>query len=255
MTMFTSSEQKDLIKLLSTASDQDKVMKLAELHGYFFGLAINPELVMPSQWTPAIFGGEEMCEIGDVKEGERLLGSLFSVYNRMNTESRTGKLLFPFDIKNSSEENISQVREWSRGIIQVLSKSKKLMSHYDKTRNDRNIPIINNESFAVSYCILRAVAFPEKTPELLERIQKGVKSDTIDVSSQISDANFISMLPEAIISIQEYALAVQDSINKAEIQPKSFIPVQSSPIRVEKIGRNDPCSCGSGKKYKKCCGN
>lgn len=21
-----------------------------------------------------------------------------------------------------------------------------------------------------------------------------------------------------------------------------------------KIGRNDPCSCGSGKKYKKCCG-
>ena len=25
--------------------------------------------------------------------------------------------------------------------------------------------------------------------------------------------------------------------------------------RVPKIGRNDPCSCGSGKKYKKCCGN
>lgn len=23
---------------------------------------------------------------------------------------------------------------------------------------------------------------------------------------------------------------------------------------VEKIGRNDPCPCGSGKKYKKCCG-
>ncbi|MCK5446089.1 MAG: YchJ family protein [Rhodospirillaceae bacterium] len=26
------------------------------------------------------------------------------------------------------------------------------------------------------------------------------------------------------------------------------------PRRVEKIGRNDPCPCGSGKKYKKCCG-
>ncbi len=24
--------------------------------------------------------------------------------------------------------------------------------------------------------------------------------------------------------------------------------------RVEKVGRNDPCPCGSGKKYKKCCG-
>lgn len=25
-------------------------------------------------------------------------------------------------------------------------------------------------------------------------------------------------------------------------------------IAPEKVGRNDPCSCGSGKKYKKCCG-
>ena len=24
-------------------------------------------------------------------------------------------------------------------------------------------------------------------------------------------------------------------------------------VNVKKIGRNDPCSCGSGKKYKKCC--
>jgi SWIM/SEC-C metal-binding protein len=25
-------------------------------------------------------------------------------------------------------------------------------------------------------------------------------------------------------------------------------------IAEKKVGRNDPCSCGSGKKYKKCCG-
>ncbi len=27
----------------------------------------------------------------------------------------------------------------------------------------------------------------------------------------------------------------------------------SDPVRVEKIGRNEPCPCGSGKKHKKCC--
>ena len=26
------------------------------------------------------------------------------------------------------------------------------------------------------------------------------------------------------------------------------------PVTVKKIGRNEPCPCGSGKKYKKCCG-
>lgn len=30
--------------------------------------------------------------------------------------------------------------------------------------------------------------------------------------------------------------------------------VKSKPIISVKIGRNDPCSCGSGIKYKKCCG-
>ncbi|WP_349506770.1 YchJ family protein [Agrobacterium pusense] len=34
----------------------------------------------------------------------------------------------------------------------------------------------------------------------------------------------------------------------SEINPKS------PPVRVESIGRNDPCRCGSGKKFKKCCG-
>lgn len=29
---------------------------------------------------------------------------------------------------------------------------------------------------------------------------------------------------------------------------------KSQPVRVHKVGRNDPCPCGSGKKYKKCCG-
>ncbi len=30
--------------------------------------------------------------------------------------------------------------------------------------------------------------------------------------------------------------------------------VAAKPLRLTKIGRNEPCPCGSGKKYKKCCG-
>ena len=30
--------------------------------------------------------------------------------------------------------------------------------------------------------------------------------------------------------------------------------VKSPPVSVTKTGRNEPCICGSGKKYKKCCG-
>ena len=30
--------------------------------------------------------------------------------------------------------------------------------------------------------------------------------------------------------------------------------LKAKPVTSKKIGRNDPCPCGSGKKYKKCCG-
>jgi preprotein translocase subunit SecA len=34
-----------------------------------------------------------------------------------------------------------------------------------------------------------------------------------------------------------------------------YFPEPQEPVRVgEKVGRNDPCPCGSGKKYKRCCG-
>jgi preprotein translocase subunit SecA len=33
------------------------------------------------------------------------------------------------------------------------------------------------------------------------------------------------------------------------------VPVMAAPSApASEIGRNDPCPCGSGKKYKKCCG-
>ncbi|WP_066319750.1 SEC-C metal-binding domain-containing protein [Bacillus sp. FJAT-29814] len=39
-----------------------------------------------------------------------------------------------------------------------------------------------------------------------------------------------------------------------ELNSLTLKGVSTTPARSEKIGRNDPCPCGSGKKYKKCCG-
>lgn len=40
-------------------------------------------------------------------------------------------------------------------------------------------------------------------------------------------------------------------IDPAAHEGRSGAPHKASDI---KVGRNDPCPCGSGKKYKKCCG-
>ena len=50
-------------------------------------------------------------------------------------------------------------------------------------------------------------------------------------------------------------------VEVAKIKNEGFVgsgePVKKKPVvhkKGEKVGRNDPCPCGSGKKYKKCCG-
>jgi uncharacterized protein len=37
--------------------------------------------------------------------------------------------------------------------------------------------------------------------------------------------------------------------------PDRPLPQREQLLRSTKVGRNDPCPCGSGKKFKKCCGS
>jgi uncharacterized protein YchJ len=39
-----------------------------------------------------------------------------------------------------------------------------------------------------------------------------------------------------------------------DLQDDFRMPVQKPIVKEKKIYPNDPCPCGSGKKYKKCCG-
>ncbi|MDT2821375.1 preprotein translocase subunit SecA [Enterococcus devriesei] len=41
---------------------------------------------------------------------------------------------------------------------------------------------------------------------------------------------------------------------EADGDPKNLTETKQQPVHVEKVGRNDPCPCGSGKKYKNCHG-
>ena len=46
------------------------------------------------------------------------------------------------------------------------------------------------------------------------------------------------------------------SASPAEVEGRLRLAGERQPVRAagKKVGRNDPCPCGSGKKYKKCCG-
>lgn len=53
-----------------------------------------------------------------------------------------------------------------------------------------------------------------------------------------------------------YDLPQWDKIFDADTKKRLYLEQKRSGTIVKgpKVGRNDPCPCGSGKKYKKCCG-
>ena len=56
-------------------------------------------------------------------------------------------------------------------------------------------------------------------------------------------------------SIQYNHVAPVDALNLTdEVEVQEGVAVDTFVRNAPKVGRNDPCPCGSGKKYKKCCG-
>jgi len=65
------------------------------------------------------------------------------------------------------------------------------------------------------------------------------------------DAETTTYLLKAEVRQNSERKKVSENVTTNEDKGKTK---KSAPKRVQKIGRNDPCPCGSGKKYKQCCG-
>jgi preprotein translocase subunit SecA len=98
---------------------------------------------------------------------------------------------------------------------------------------------------------------------LISRIQEGVTRKVFttyilsqeQMQSMLRNANMQHEDINAFIQAQEIQVASNASAPPQFSGPYNEQGDKQRPVRVAaKVGRNDPCPCGSGKKYKKCCG-
>jgi preprotein translocase subunit SecA len=54
--------------------------------------------------------------------------------------------------------------------------------------------------------------------------------------------------------VGQFAAGEQNEDQAAAQAQQGEVQVKQIKLDQPKVGRNDPCPCGSGKKYKKCCG-
>ena len=74
---------------------------------------------------------------------------------------------------------------------------------------------------------------------------------TIDIDTEKLYMNMVGCNAEWLYTLPEWDAifdkATRDALYKKEKSSHTI-------VKAPKVGRNDPCPCGSGKKYKKCCG-
>lgn len=95
-------------------------------------------------------------------------------------------------------------------------------------------------------------AYAQRDPVAMYRIQG---ADMFDEMIADIRENTVRMILSAIPKPREEIKRVQVANPLIEGFAGGKAPARKAPAKkAEKVGRNDPCPCGSGKKYKKCCG-
>lgn len=238
--LFAADEKKHLTELLKLAAVPDDALTLEELHGFLFGLAITPEVVKPGEWLPLVFG-EEMLSLRDEKKTTRLLERLFDAHNRLIDEQNAGSLRYPFT--RAGRTAIPFVHDWCYGLFTALTVRPQLWGIEDGNMGGT---LEKGEGAAFAAAVVSVVGMPEMLEEL------GGEPGEEPLSEEDKDEFYLSMLERLPEAVAILCAEGRDSDVRRRREALHVVPQQ--PRRVEKVGRNDPCPCGSGKKYKKCCG-
>jgi len=85
---------------------------------------------------------------------------------------------------------------------------------------------------------------------LEENLQEDSKI-VIDINPEKLYYNMVAAKAEWLYNLPQWDSLLTESRRKELYKEQKL---SGTVVKGEKIGRNDPCPCGSGKKYKKCCG-
>ena len=92
-------------------------------------------------------------------------------------------------------------------------------------------------------------ALAQRDPVVEYRV---VGSDMFDEMVSSIKEDTVKML--LTVRVRKEEAPQREQVAKPSETAGSDGTLKKEPVRVKKVGRNDPCPCGSGKKYKHCCG-
>jgi uncharacterized protein len=215
------------LAFLASPTAPQRSMSLLELDGYLTGVIIAPSLIRPGRWMAGLWIDDEpVCD--DPEQIQLVLSAVGVMFNALSTriEQSLRRLETervcdhrPAFQTDDGKPSHDIVRRWANGFwraMQLTPTDWHALGADDRTQ----------------VLITPFVGFIDagKDPAF---------APADDIDDRLDQA--AAEIPRAILLLRKIA----------RIRASRTSPVHPTPR--SKIGRNDPCPCGSGKKYKRCC--
>ena len=224
-----------LTRFLSSPQRPSDTLTYPQLAGFLFGLGNGPEFIPPSEWIPLVFNDQDaLYETED--EANQVLQAMMALYHDCVRERAGGKTSLPFgcEVRPQPTENLkldAPLSQWAQGFGIGFDYLTEVWDAYTPDELDEDLgALLMTLTFFSSPILAEAYRDEMKGKGTLEQLAQSV----------------MEIFPAAM---GEYA-HLGRSIYQARLEAGDHDLKPSGPT---KIGRNDPCLCGSGKKFKKCC--
>jgi len=203
-------------------SDQapDDCMQISDLDGFLTGIVVGPELIMPSEWMPIIWQ-EESPDFKDLEQAERILGTIMGRYNEIIRSLDDNPTSFA-PILLEARDGTQLADDWAAGFMDALGLCP---DAWDLLFDDPNNRFLIGPILALVH----------------DKDGEPFVDGTLDELKEMR-AEAAEILPHVVKGIYDF-WKVRRTPDDSHKRPSA-----------RKLGRNELCPCGSGRKYKRCCG-
>jgi len=217
----TEQEINQLETWLSLPAFKGKAMRIDKLQGFLCAVVSSPDEIPPSRWMPEALGGEPKYD--SPEQAEKFLTLLMRLYNELGIVFQEHQPLNLILKPRSQSDVLLDYQPWCEGYILgwALSSNEWLSPGNDPLKK-LTFPIL-----------LLSGAFKEDAES------RGKEFLPADEYAELEN-ECAAVLPNAVMGIYHFWRTTQKSASTSR--------------KSAKVGRNELCPCGSGKKFKQCCG-
>jgi uncharacterized protein YecA (UPF0149 family) len=239
----------DLNQCLNGIVANDEHFGIDQLRGLFYAQTITPDnnALMginssPSDWLSALFYDERpTLDEAQIAALNTTVGAVYEAYHALFARNQ---LSFPFQFTQLDADSAEAAYAWCQGFFIGLSVNDQFWLGEKGERlkiGDKELEAVRNSARLFTGLVNQDFADFDKVK--LAELKAFVVEQGQEPTDDVLAATLFPNVPNAVKSLQNYGTKSMRLAGKKIVTPTG-----------KKIGRNEPCHCGSGKKYKKCCG-